>query len=90
MQKITIDNLECPAGYDLFLDSESFLDEVHESEYQRINGGSTPTTPTVSSGACFAGGVAVGAAISAGILWGVKKILGEDSGHTKSSQPLAV
>jgi len=73
MQKITIDNLECPAGYDLFLDSESFLDEVHESEYQRINGGATPTL--ASSGWCFAGGVAVGAAISAGILWGVKKIL---------------
>ena len=72
MQKITIDNLECPAGYDLFLDSESFLDEVHESEYQRINGGATPT---LSSGWCFAGGVAVGAAISGAIVWGVKEIL---------------
>ena len=77
MQKIRIDNLECPAGQDLFLDSESFLDEVHESEYQRINGGVSPTL--ASSAWCFAGGVAVGAAISAGIAWGVNKIMGKQN-----------
>ncbi|MBA4455329.1 MULTISPECIES: hypothetical protein [Cylindrospermopsis] len=76
MQKITIDNLESPAGYDLFLDSESFLDEVHESEYHRINGGATPTFTITSTAWCWAGGVALGAAISGGIVWGAKKLFG--------------
>jgi hypothetical protein len=67
MPKIKIDNLEYPAGYDLFLDSESFLDEVHESEYQKINGGSTP--------ACFAGGVAVGMALVIGAAWVADRVL---------------
>jgi hypothetical protein len=66
MPKIKIENLEHPTGYDLFLDSESFLDEISESEYQKITGGSTP--------ACFTAGVAVGMGLTLAATWAADRL----------------
>jgi hypothetical protein len=58
MASIQISNL-CPAGFNLFSDSESFMDELVEREQNAINGGvGSPTPyspwcyPTLSSRLC--------------------------------------
>lgn len=73
MATIVITDLR-PAGVDLFIDSESFFNELNSEELGNVNGGLTPTV-TASSPGCgaiiSAGAAAFG--IGLGIL--AKKIL---------------
>lgn len=52
MASIKISDLR-PSGFNLFVDSESFLDELSESDLATINGGATPyitrAVPTLTS-----------------------------------------
>ncbi|MEH1914081.1 hypothetical protein [Nostoc sp.] len=59
MATIAISNLRAP-GAELFMDSESYLSELTDTEIDGTKGGITP--------AVFLGGVAVGYAISKGWL----------------------
>lgn len=36
-----------PAGFDLFVDSESFLNDLNERDLASTNGGATPATVTL-------------------------------------------
>jgi len=72
MAKINVSNLH-PVGFDLFSDSENYMSELSEREFDSINGGGvtlTTTSPAVaavvqSSQGC-ARGAAKGAAAVAG------------------------
>ena len=58
MASIKINNLQL-AGADLFNDSESYLNELNESELSFTNGGSSPLCVTL--------GITIGTNISIGI-----------------------
>jgi hypothetical protein len=47
MPSINISDLR-PAGSELFSDSESYMAELGDSEFEMINGGATPATPSIS------------------------------------------
>lgn len=52
MANIRISDL-CPAGSEFFLDSESYMSEISDSEVDTINGGSSPVClATLSTYAC--------------------------------------
>jgi hypothetical protein len=61
MANISIQDLH-PAGSDLFLDSESYLNEVTDLELIFINGGASASEVGVVGGAV--GGAVVGGAVS--------------------------
>ncbi|AFZ59461.1 hypothetical protein H6G54_07845 [Anabaena cylindrica FACHB-243] len=46
MASIKISDLR-PSGLDLFVDSESFLNDLNDSDLATTNGGATPTTVTL-------------------------------------------
>ncbi len=46
MAAITISDLR-PSGFDLFVDSESFLNDLNDSDLATTNGGATPVAITL-------------------------------------------
>jgi hypothetical protein len=52
MSTIKISDLH-PTGSELFSDSESYMNELSNSEFETIAGGITPTTPACAAGAVF-------------------------------------
>jgi hypothetical protein len=50
MAKINVSNLH-PVGFDLFSDSENYMSELSEREFDSINGGATPTTASPAAAA---------------------------------------
>ena len=65
MATIEISDLH-PAGSDLFIDSESFLNDLNANELGDINGGGLPATTTVTTSTAFC----ISAAISASAVIG--------------------
>lgn len=67
MSKITIDNLY-PAGSDLFMDSEGFMDDLSEAELSMNHGGSIISiAAAISNVACATGALAVIAVGAVGV-----------------------
>lgn len=65
MATIEISDLH-PAGSDLFIDSESFLNDLNADELGDINGGGTPaaaTTVTTSTAFCASAVISASAVI---------------------------
>jgi hypothetical protein len=48
MSTISISDLK-PSGLDLFSDSENYLDEISESEFINVSGGSTPVCLSIGA-----------------------------------------
>ncbi|GAB4194940.1 MAG: hypothetical protein Fur006_41020 [Coleofasciculaceae cyanobacterium] len=61
MAYITISDLR-PAGSELFMDSESFMNDLVDGELEAISGGATPTI-TTSSTWCVGGGLLLVSAV---------------------------